>query len=189
MRNSFEQTGIFCYKCGKLNPRSFNFCPKCGTACNANSQTQTSVNQHNASVVPPQEDETTAYLRKIGLLHLADKQYLIKFMLENGNIVTVPLYGKERSNDVLQYLRSTDILSKNSYYYFPNWPTAQSCIGPWYHHESACVCELDPDICYSIESIDITRIRYLYGCPNPKHLIESSVLDRVNVEVIEYEEK
>lgn len=184
---SSDETGYVCNFCGRFNPMSFKFCPDCGNERFTRPNIQAvEIPQPKVQDTVP-EDETTVYLRKIGLLHLANKQYQIQIQLENGALVKVPLIGRQNSNDVLTYLRDRQILSKDVTYKFPNWPNADPCIGPWYHHVRACVCELDTSKIYRVESLEMHDMRLLYGCPNAKAIIQESVLDRARVELVDYE--
>lgn len=185
-----DDTGYVCATCGRFNPMEFNFCPICGTKRFSTSNNDYQIPKYNPidenkTVFPT--DETVEYLRKMNLQHLADKQYEISVQLPNGYRVMVPLIGKQNSNDALKYLCSIGLLSNEETYRFTNWPTANPCIGPWFHNISAFVCELSLDTIYCIETLKMEDIKCLYGCPNPKSIIKSTVLDNVKVEIIDYE--
>lgn len=182
-----DENGYICSGCGRFNPKSYKFCPNCGMKLLSEFNSANTEMQNYKIDDFCQEDETTVYLRKMNLLHLAGKQYLINVRLEDRNIVTIPLTGRQNSNDALQYLQNKGFLSKNKRYQFTNWPQANPCIGPWYQHASACVCELSSDIIYSVNHLEMEDIRMLYGCPNAKSIVQSTILDQVHVEVIDYE--
>lgn len=176
--------------CGRFNPMSFRYCPNCGTKRYSEekfSATEIQNIPYNKAEDFSREDEITEYLRKRNLLHLADKRYLISVRLENGNIVTVPLTGRQTSSDALRYLQNRGFLSKNKEYKFRNWPKADPCIGPWYQHVSACVCELSPNIIYMVERLEREDMVCLYGCPNAKAIIQGKRLKHVRIEVVDYE--
>ena len=167
---------------------SFKYCPYCGTERFSKPKINpVEIPKHEEQDFSP-KDEITVYLGKLNLLHLADKQYQIYIQLENGTTVKVRLIGRQNSNDALKYLRDAGLLRVDEPYHFLDWPSANPCIGPWYHHVSACVCELNSNNIYHV-----VRTKYddmivsLYGCPNSKSITTHTVLDQVKVEIIDYE--
>lgn len=184
---TFDETGYICTVCGSINPLSFKFCPNCGTE----RFSMPKVNNFEIQKIKIQDfsqnDEITEYLRKLNLLHLADKQYQIYIQLENGNTAKVPLTGRQNSNDALNYLRDAGLLRVDEWYRFLDWPSADPCIGSCYHNVSACVCELNSNRIYHVVRIENDDVRMLYGCPNSKSIATHTVLDQVKVEIIDYE--
>ena len=188
----FNETGYVCNSCGQFNPMRFKFCPNCGT------ERFKQEKPGNASVIGRKielprpisaepKDEILSYLEKIGLLQCAEQQYCIRVQLENGSVVSIPVIGRMNSNDALRYLRNNAYIQANVEYRFSDWPKADPCIGPWYHHVSACVCELDEDRIYHVESFLEDDIITLYGCPNPKSIGFGKLSDYVEMVVVDYE--
>lgn len=186
-----DENGYICKGCGVFNPMSFKYCPYCGTKQFSDSVIPSAPAKNSAfqddEPTIPMEDETTRYLRKMNLLHLADQQFGVTVQLENGKRVVVSLPGRQRSDDVLKILHDKGVISYQKTYRFTNWPSANPCIGPAYHLISACVCELNPKNIYYLRSIGMEGMRMLYGCPNSKSVTEHNVLDHVKVEIIDYE--
>lgn len=184
---TFDETGYVCNVCGKFNPMSFKYCPYCGTERFSEPKiNHVEIPKPKEQVYSP-KDEITVYLGKLNLLHLADKQYQIYIQLENGTTEKVLLIGRQNSNDALKYLRDSGLLRADEQYYFLDWPSADPCIGPWHHHVSACVCELNSNSIYHVVRIKNDDMRMLYGCPNSKSITMHTVLDQVKVEIIDYE--
>ena len=178
---------LACSICGWINPSSNVFCPNCGKRLKTipyydDIEIPKSKNQNSSS-----EDKISEYLSKRNLLQFADKQYQIKVKLRVGHIVKIQLIGNQNSNDALKILRDKGLLSKDFEYRFANWPSANPVIGPWYHHVSACVCELNPDTVYKVEKIKQINSRMLYGCPNSKSIEKGNILNYVKVEIVDYE--
>ena len=129
-----------------------------------------------------QEDDTSAYLRKIGLLDYAEKKYHILARLDDGQTFCIPAIGKQKSNDVLQKLIDDGVLNADKVYRFRNWPKADMLAGARYEYENACVCELDVNKVYKIESREMQDIRKLYGAPGCIAVDYGSVFDRIKTE-------
>ena len=94
--NISDEIGYICSECGRENPINFKYCPYCG----AKNSAKTVI--HKKFMSTP-EDRISVYLKKIGLLNCAEKQYLIKVQIEN-RIVSIPLLGKQNRSDALRYL-------------------------------------------------------------------------------------
>lgn len=183
-----------CRSCGKRNPSHNTQCQYCGAARSASLEGfSVGGAKPNSGFFGETEDnpgdDVLAYLEKIGMLQCADREYQIKIQLEDGQIVSVPLLGRHRSNDAMEYLRVNGYLVPFYTFRFANWPDADPCIGPWYHHISACACELREDRIYHLERYDSDDIRMLYGCPNPRTDAYGKVLDQARIVVVDYEKK
>lgn len=176
--NISDEIGYICSECGRENPINFKYCPHCGTKNSA----KTII--HKKSMSTP-EDKISVYLKKIGLLNCAEQQYLIKVQIEN-RIVSIPLLGKQNRSDALRYLKDRSLIDSDDKYHFCDWPNAKPCIGPYYHHVGACVCELNMNLVYHVERNE-QEIAFLYGCPNSKIINNCSVLDNIKIEVVDYE--
>lgn len=190
-REVFDETGYFCTGCGRFNPMRYNFCPDCGTERFAKSQPSVGqIPTDRQKIVYNPQNEISEYLNKRGLLHLADRQFNVSVELENGEIVTIQLLGKQNSNDVLNCLRNMGLLRTNMLYRLPDWPDADPCLGPWYHHVGSCVCELNQSHVYHVQSLgEGSRAITLYGCPNSKSVVQGTILSRMKVEVMDYEKE
>ena len=126
-----------------------------------------------------QEDVTSVYLRKIGLLDCAEQQYHILVRLEDGRIFGIPVIGRQKSNDVIQKLIDDGVLNADKVYRFRNWPKADMLAGASYEYENACVCEVDVNRIYNMESCEMQDVRKLYGAPNCISIDYGSVFDRI----------
>lgn len=182
-----DETAYLCNVCGRTNPMSFKFCPECGTPRFGRKDSNSDTNTELRAKKPEPEDEISAYLRKRGLLALADQMVDVHVMLPDHSIVTISLKGRQNAHDALQSLYLNGYLYHIRDFRFNDWPTADPCIGPWYHHVNACACELDPNRIYHLETYDLDDIRCLYGCPNSKTIEHSPVLNQVSVKVVDYE--
>lgn len=129
-----------------------------------------------------QEDATSVYLRKIGLLDCAEQQYHILVRLEDGRIFGIPVIGRQKSNDVIQKLIDDGVLNADKVYRFRNWPKADMLAGASYEYENACVCEVDVNRIYNMESCEMQDVRKLYGAPNCISIDYGSVFDRIKTE-------
>ena len=130
------------------------------------------------------DDETTAYLEKIGRLDQAQKWFDVRIAVPGKTEpVTIRLTGASRSRDALARLYEMGYLISLGNYRFNDWPSADPVIGPWYHHVSACVCELTDRI-YHIEEYSFDDIQPMYGCPNVFEQTDLSL--KKTVEVVDY---
>lgn len=178
-----EETAWFCNKCTTINKMSYRFCPMCGEPRDRRPVwTDTEIAAEQKIV----KDETLDYLDKIGLRHLADRVFIIPVVINNKKKVAIELTGRQKSGDALEKLRELKYLPEGDYR-FTDWPIVQPVIGSWYHHESACVCEL-PARELHVEEYDIDVIDCLYGCPNVKSIDGLYLHERLCVEVVDYGE-
>lgn len=177
-----DETTWLCRKCKTFNRMSYRFCPMCGESRDRRPVWKDTGIVTEQNVV---KDETLAYLDKIGLRHLADRVFTITVVID-GKKVAIELTGRQKSGDALEKLQELKHLPEG-HYRFKDWPPAQPIIGPWYHHVSACVCEL-PARELHVEKYDIDDIVCLYGCPNVKSTDGLDLHGRLRLEVVDYGE-
>ena len=178
-----NDTNCICSICFAGNLHNHNFCNNCGN----NLKGTVSDFPLIPTISPKRIAECDAikdYLFKIGLLHLAEETFNINVQIENRESINIQLKGYQKSNDALTKLVELGVLSSDKLWRFTNWP-----IRPFYHRGSACVCELEMNSIYYIESYDMHNMRILYGCPNPSSIDYSSRMGMVRVEVVDYEKK
>lgn len=185
-----EYTMQLCSVCGKSFRLTYKYCPYCGTLSsfyqNDHLKKESLSFKLDTNLPAPNIDnETLIYLQKLGLLDKAQQLFKVRIAVPGQTKpVVLQLFGANRSNDALNCLYEINYLNKNLSYRFTDWPNADPVIGPWYHHVSACVCEL-PDCIYHVENYDARNIQVLYGCPNILAL-EHQVPEKT-IEVIDYD--
>lgn len=131
-------------------------------------------------------------LESIGMLHMANKVFLVNVKLPNGRKLTVHLLGKQSAKDVLQVLREKRILNLSDYYEFKNWPIISPSLDSdgyfsFSYYGPVFACELNPQTVYVIKMEDKEKYVCLYGCPSSKSLSYDGLMNRMTVEVIDYE--
>lgn len=129
-----------------------------------------------------QEDDTTVYLKKIGLLDCAEQSYNVLVRLVDGRFFNIPVIGRQKSDDVIKKMIDDGVLNADKIYRFRDWPKANSIIGSRCEYQNACVCELDVNKIYNLESCDMDDVRRLYGCPWCKSVDYGSAFERIKAE-------
>lgn len=189
-----DETGYICSTCGRFNPMRFIYCPYCGTKAFSSGKAavlseswKNSVSRSDTNRQP--RDRTEEYLQNKGLLGCADLQYQVHVALESGLIVTIPLFGRQSSNDALQFLIIHRYIEPHENVRFSDWPRVDySWPGPSEHHRpDACVCELNHSRVYHLEHYSREDLVCLYGCPNPKSIAYGSPLNQAEIVVVDYE--
>lgn len=180
-----DDTVYICNVCYASNRFSYNFCNNCGNNLKPRPIPPIPCTPPTPSKSDDERNTNEKYLSEIGLLHLSEEMFEINIEIE-GKRIKIQLKGYQRSGDALAKLRELGFLQNDKSWRFKNWPRANPCIGPFYHHVSACVCELGKNCVYYIESYDISDISVLYGCPNPSSINYKSRLDMACVEVVDY---
>ena len=176
--DDFDETVYTCSKCGRTNPMRFAYCPDCGTKQFSLPDLDFSAalcpkcgKEHSAddAYCPhcgTKNDGTTKYLAERGLLDLAMKIYPVHIRFEDDREFNLLMYGRDRRDDALAYLQTGGLLVPGANYSFSDWPLSSTEKGlTFFSNPGACVCELDANKVYHLESImtGITYEAYLQG--------------------------